>query len=60
MKIKVNGKIHHVGYALWALPKLEGESNRQFLNRAIAIDDAMRACDDARRPTTSPLYAPIS
>ena len=53
MDIKVNGKTYQVGYALWKLSKLEGESNRQFLNRAIAIDNVMRECDDARMATVA-------
>ena len=48
MKIKVGKVTHNVGYALWKLPKLEGETDQEFLDRAIGMDNALRECDEAR------------
>ena len=48
MKIRVKGVTHNIGYALWKLYKLEGESDQEFLDRATSIDNALRECDDKR------------
>lgn len=48
MKIKVGKVIHNVGYALWELNRLEGETAQEFLIRAISIDNALRECDERR------------
>ena len=48
MIIKVKGVRHSVGYALWKLYRLEGETEQGFLDRAIGIDNALRECDEAR------------
>lgn len=48
MEIKVKGIKSNVGYALWALNRLTGETEQEFLDRAVSIDNALRKCDGAR------------